>query len=169
MAVQRDGVGQIYVATFTDIDISAAQDLFEIVAPATSRIVIREFEIGQHSDAGDALADMLDLQIIRGHTTSGSGGASVTPVPVVPWSDAPAAAATVERNNTTIAADGSPKTLRATAWNVMGGYRYYPGFRGERIMLDYSDRLVFRLGTAPSSTIKCCATLVFEEIGAMGV
>lgn len=169
MAVQRDGVGQIYVATFSDIAISAAQDLFEIVAPATSRIVLREFEFGQHSDAGDALADMLPLEIIRGYTTSGSGGASVTPVPMVPWSDAPTAAATIERNNTTIAANGSPKILRATAFNVMGGYRYYPGYRGERIMLDFSQRLVIRLSAAPSSEISCYGTLVFEEIGAMGV
>lgn len=169
MAIQRDGVGQIFVATFTDVDISAEQDLFEILAPSTSRIVIRELEIGQHSDAGDALADMLDLRFVRGYTTAGSGGASVTPVPVVPWSDAASATATVKRNNTTMASNGTPQVLRATAWNVMGGYRYYPGYRGERIMLDVSQRLVIRMGTAPTSAITCSATLVFEEIGVMGV
>lgn len=167
MAVQRDGVGQIYVATFTAIDISVAQDLFEIVAGANTRVVIREFEIGQQSDAGDSLADMLGLLIIRGHTTSGSGGASVTPINLAPWSDV-AAQAAIERNNTTIAAGGTPLTLRATAWNVMGGYRYYPGFRGERLMLNFNERLVFRLPDAPTSPITCNATLVFEEIAAMG-
>lgn len=167
MAVQRDGVGQIFVATFTNIDISAAQDLFEIVAPSNSRIVIREFEIGQQSDAGDALSDMLGLLFIKGHTVTGSGGATITPVNMAPWSEA-TPGATVKRNNTTIASGGTPLTLRATAWNVMGGYRYYPGFRNERITLNYSERLAIRLPDVPGSTITCNATLVFEEIAAMG-
>jgi len=169
MTTKLDGVGLIYVATFEDIAITAAQDLFEIVAPSNSRVVIREFEIGQESDEGDAQAEMLGLKIIRGYTSAGSGGAAVTPYPVAPWSGAATAGSTVKRNNTTIASGGTPKLMRATAWNVMGGYRYYPGFRGERIMLDAGERCVFRLPNAPIDSLTCHATLVFEELGVIGM
>jgi hypothetical protein len=32
--------------------VSAAQDIFELVAPSNSRMQVREIAFGQHSDAG---------------------------------------------------------------------------------------------------------------------
>jgi hypothetical protein len=90
---------------------------------------------------------------MRGHTTSGSGGSSATPRSLAGHTGARSAGATVETNNTTIAADGSPVTLVTDSWNVAGGWRYLP-----------EQRLVVRL-SAPADEVTLNGTLVFEEIG----
>ena len=153
----------IFVATFAAVAVTAAQDVFEIVAPASSRLLIREIRLGQYSDAADAQAEMLSVQIIRGYTTSGSGGASVTPVNFSPVSGAASPVATVERNNTTVAQDGTGAVLLADSFNVMGGWRYYP-VPEERIEVGVSQRLVVRI-TAPADALTMNGTLVYEEIG----
>ena len=69
----------IFSATFSAVAVSVAQDVFELVAPSNSRVAIHSVSLGQYSDAGDASAELLSVTILRGHTTSGSGGSSVTP------------------------------------------------------------------------------------------
>jgi hypothetical protein len=150
-----------YAATFSAIAASAAQDVFEIVAPSGAKVAIREIVLGQYSDFGDAEAELLSLLMLRGYTTSGSGGASVTPSPL--RSGEAAASSTVERNNTTVASSGSPVTLRSESFNVAAGYRYYP-VPEERIILAPSERFVVRI-TAPADAITLNGTLVFDEIG----
>ena len=157
----------IFVATFAAVAVTAAQDVFEIVAPASSRLLIREIRLGQYSDPGDAQAEMLSVQIIRGYTTSGSGGASVTPVNFSPVSGAASPVATVERNNTTVAQDGTGAVLLADTFNVMGGWRYYP-VPEERIEVGVSQRLVVRI-TAPADELTMNGTMVYEEIGKVPV
>ena len=153
----------IFVATFAGVSVAAAQDVFEIVAPATTRLKIREIRLGQYSDAGDAAAEMLSVQIIRGFTTSGSGGSSVTPVNLSPVSGAAASVATVEANNTTVAADGTGLVVMADSFNVMRGWRYCP-LPEERIEVGVSQRLVVRI-TAPADALSMNGTVLFEEIG----
>lgn len=155
----------IYVATFTAVAVTAAQDVFEIVAPSTGRVRIRELRLGQYSDAADAQAEMLSILALRGYTVSGSGGSSVTPANMqsVGLSTPLVAASTVEANNTTVANTGTPLTLLADAFNVMGGFRYYP-IPEERLEIAASERLVFRI-TAPADSLTMNGTLVFEEIG----
>ena len=155
----------IYVATFTAVAVTAAQDVFEIVAPAEGRVRIRELRLGQYSDAADAQAEMLSILALRGYTTSGSGGSSVTPANLAPvgLGTPLVAGSTVEANNTTVASTTTPLTLLADSWNVMGGFRYYP-VPEERIEIAASQRLVFRI-TAPADSITLNGTLVFEEIG----
>jgi hypothetical protein len=100
---------------------------------------------------------------MRGHTTSGSGGSSATPVNIAGYSAARSSGATVETNNSTPAADGSPATLIAESWNVASGYRYLPAPE-EHPVLEASQRLVVRI-SAPADEITLNGTLVFEEIG----
>lgn len=153
----------IYTATFAGVAVAAAQDAFEIVAPANSRVALREVRLGQYSDAGDAQAEMLSVTLERGYTTSGSGGAAVTPANLMGHAGAAAAATAVERNNTTVASGGSPATLIADSWNVQRGWRYCPP-PAERIVLEKSQRAVVRI-TAPADAITLNGTLVFEELG----
>jgi hypothetical protein len=157
----------IFVATFAAVAVTAAQDVFEIVAPASSRLLIREIRLGQYSDPGDAQAEMLSVQIIRGYTTSGSGGSAVTPVNFSPVSGAASPVATVERNNTTVAQDGTGAVLLADTFNVMGGWRYYP-VPEERIEVGVSQRLVVRI-TAPADSLTMNGTMVYEEVGKVPV
>lgn len=153
----------IYTATFSAVAVSAAQDVFEIVAPAGGRVAIREVRLGQYSDAGDAEAELLSVKIMRGHTVSGSGGSSVTPANTSGHTGALAAASTVEANNTTVANTGSPETLIADSFNVQAGWWYDP-VDEEQIILEVSQRLVVRI-TAPADAVTMNGTLVFEECG----
>lgn len=160
--------GPIYTATFSAIAVSAAQDVFELTTAATSRIEICEIFLGQYSDAGDAAAEMLSVQIIRGHTTAGSGGAAVTPANFEPWSRA--AVTTVARNNTTVAADGSPIVLHSEAFNVQGGWLYRPlktELDNERPKIAISSIVVVRI-TAPADAVTMNGTIKFREIGLLG-
>ena len=159
--IQRYG-DSIYSLTFNAVSVSVAQDLFELVAPSDSRALVHEIQIGQYSDAGDAEDELLSILLIRGNTTSGSGGASVTPGLFNPYLRASAAAA--ERNNTTVASGGSPVTLVADSFNVRAGWYWNAGSEKCAIMLQPAQRFVVRV-TAPADAITMNGTLVFEEIG----
>ena len=50
-------MGSVDPASFSAVAISAAQDLFEIVAPADARVRLLEIDLGQCSDFGDELAE----------------------------------------------------------------------------------------------------------------
>lgn len=155
--------GSTFVVSFAAVAVTAAQDVFELVAPATSKLVIREVVLGQYTDFGDAAAEILSVLMIRGNATSGSGGSAATPVNLASHTGAKSAGATAEVNNTTVASTGSPVTLRAEAWNVQTPYRFYPA-PTEQIVVNASERFVVRL-TAPADSITMNGTLVFEEIG----
>jgi hypothetical protein len=162
---------QVYVATFVAAAFAAQQDVFEIVAPSDSAVEILDLRLGQYSDFGDAQAEILSLQIIRGYTVAGSGGGTATPEPVVPGGKA--AGSTVLVNNTTIASGGSPKVLLADVMNVQAGYWYYPPIPNypnqlasfnERYKLAKSQRGVVRL-SAPADALTMNGTLIFRELG----
>ena len=159
----------VFTAAFSAVAISVAQDLFEIVAPANSRVRLLEIDIGQYSDFGDAQAEILSIAIHRGHTVSGSGGSTVTPENLDPYSRA--AGTTVEANNTTVATT-SGKLLWATGWHIQAGFlwspaeyapRGVPAFR-RHILIKPSQRLVIRI-TAPNDEITTNGSILFEELG----
>lgn len=166
----------VFSAAFSAVAVSAAQDLFEIVAPANSRVRLLEIDIGQYSDSGAATADLaaaeieiMSIAIHRGHTVSGSGGSTVTPANVNPYGRA--AGATVEANNTTVATT-SGVLLWASTWHAQAGYIWRPPedmprgldpFR-RHILIKPSQRLVIRI-TAPADAITTNGSILFEEIG----
>ncbi len=155
----------VYTATFAAQAVAAAQDLFEIVAPAAKRVQIMGVDIGQYSDAGDTQAEMLSIQIILGYTTSGSGGGSVTPQNTK--SGGKAATSSLERNNTTLAQTGTAKIIIATAFNVQAGWIFRPHDVSEKsddiIELAPSERMVVRI-TAPNDEVTINGTIKFREI-----
>lgn len=163
VSVGADGeptdAGGAYSATFAAIAATAAQDAFEIVAPADKWVQIIDVSLNQYTDFGDAAAEILSVTILRGHTTSGSGGAAVTPQPLK--SGGAAATATVERNNTTVATNGSPVTLVADAWNISAGWLLPPALRGA-IWLAPSERAVVRI-SVPADSLTINGTLTFRE------
>ncbi len=149
----------VFVATFSAVAVSAAQDVFEIVAPSNKRVRIYEVVLGQYSDAGDAAAEILSVTMVRGYTTSGTDGSSVTPVNISGISSE-SATSTVERNNTTVASGGTAAVVRAEAWNIQGPY-FMIG--DNNLVLEASQRLVVRI-TAPADELTMNGTLIFEEI-----
>lgn len=162
--------GLTFTATFSSVSVTTvSRDVFQIVAPTDSRVEICECELGQFSDAGDAQDELLSFEIIRGSTTSGSGGSAVTPAKHQPWSRA--AGSSVMVSNTTVASSGGVAVyLKATSFNVRAGMLYKPnesrGVRpaSERVYLEAGERCVFRI-SAPADAVTMNGTLTFKEIG----
>lgn len=165
----------IYYAPFVAVAVTAAQDLFEITSPAGIKVAIREIVIGQYTEFADAQSELLSILLMRGHTITGSGGSTLTPITRSGHSAATAATSVVKANNTTVATGGSPETMVADSFNVAAGWVYRPGSiegvhrnpagpTDERIILQPSTRLVCRI-TAPADSITMNGTLVFEELG----
>ena len=159
----------VFSAAFSAVAITAAQDLFEIVAPANSRVRLLEIDIGQYSDFGDAQAEILSIAVHRGHTVSGSGGSTITPANLNPYGAG--AGSTVEANNTTVATT-SGALLWATGWHIQAGFLWSPVEHAPRgviafrrhIVIKPSQRLVIRI-TAPNDSLTTNGSILFEEIG----
>lgn len=155
--------GKFYTASFKDIAVTAAQDLFEITAPSGAAVVIHGWSVSQKSEVADAQEEGLTLVTNRGvgSTTSGNG-TSVTPQPTD--DDTAAAAATVERNATTImaAGSGSIEELEVHAWNIRAPFiMFYPPELRPKVKA--SARWTLELETAPADSITMSGTLYFEE------
>lgn len=150
-----------YSVTFSAVSVSAAQDLFEVTMGSNKPIEIVGIELGQSSDAGDAQDELLQISVIRGYATSGSGGSSATPAALTGGDSA--ASFSAEVNNTTLASTGSPVTLHTGCWNVRAGYiNWFP--EGARPAVAGTSPLVVRM-TAPADAITMSGTLFVREFG----
>lgn len=140
-------------------------DLFEILTVRDKPAVrILGLVIGQSSDVGDANSENLSIKISRGWTTSGSGGGTVTAVPL-DGLDSAASFATVETLNTTTASAGTEVVLFADVWNTQAGYQmWFP--EGVQPYLPITTATAYyttvRL-TAPADTVTISATLFVQE------
>lgn len=159
-------MGRFYIAQFQDIAVSAAQDLFEIAAPADAVVVVHEWGVFQTSDLGDAAEEILRLEEVRGvgAVASGAGGAAVTPQPI---SDGDTAfGGTVERNNTTrlAAGTGTLETLRPHGVNVRIPHEkvYTPE---QRPQISPGQFWTLGLVAAPVDALQLSGYVIFEEIG----
>jgi hypothetical protein len=126
-------------------------------------VAIREITVGQYSDFADAQAELISVLIRRGHTSTGTGGTTLTPQTRTGLTGATAAASVVKANNTTVASGGTAVDLIADTFNVAAGWSHRP-LPEERIILQPGVRLVCRI-TAPTDAITTNGTLVFEELG----
>ena len=157
-------MGRFYSVPFSATAVSAAVDVFEVLASAGKPFILHEVVLAQSSDYGDSQAEGLSILIKKatGSYTSGSGGSTVTPAKHL-TNDA-AAGPTAETNNTTQASAGSGAltTIRADAFNVQGGYQYLPTPE-QRITFLAAEAAVVSI-TAPSDSLTLSGTLVFEEL-----
>lgn len=154
-------MGRVYAVTFTATAVTAAVDLFEL-SPADDRpIRLLGLFLGQTTELGDAAEEQLELRIIRGHTTSGSGGSSATPAPLSP-ADA-AAGFAAEVLNTTLASAGTGAVLWADSWNVRAGYPliFTPEMQPQASQANTT--IVVRLASTPADSITIVGTLIVEE------
>lgn len=159
-------MGRMYTAQVSAVAITAAQDLFEIAAPADAVVVVHNWTVFQTTDTGDAAEEILRIETVRGvgTVTSGSGGTTPTAQPI---SDGDAAfGGTVEANNTTrlAAGTGTLETLGQYGWNVRIPYThvYTPE---ERPVISPSNRWTLSLPAAPADSLTTSAMVTFEEIG----
>lgn len=156
--------GLVYTASFKDVAVSAAQDLFEILFPSDVVGELLEMMIGQTSDFGDTEEEIVvtSLRMVSGAPTSGSGGSTATPRPH--HLGGPASGATVEINNTTQLSGGTNVVLEPIPWNVRmrEPLIYIPE---SRFYFSPSTRLLWELENAPADAITCHGKVTWKELG----
>lgn len=141
---------------------AAIFDVWELRPADDKPLEIIGLFIGQTSDVGDAASENLALRVIRGFTTSGSGGSAPTPSPLN-RSDA-AAGFTAETMNTTVATTGTTVDLHSDSFNTQAGYYLWlpEGCEWELSQADTS--LVIRL-SAPADAITISGNVYVREQG----
>jgi hypothetical protein len=152
-----------YSVEFENVAVAAAQDFFELDPGAEKPIEIVGLILGQFTEVASNVGEdeFLRYRIIRGHTTSGSGGTAATARPLDPATAA--SGATAEVNNTTIASAGTAINLHSDTFNVRTGLQlwwpenYGPASSG-------ADLLVVRLLAAPADSVTMSGTLYFREV-----
>ena len=155
----------LYTASFKAVAVTAAQDLFEVLAPSDAVYKVWGFELNQETEIGDAQEEMLRITENRGAgATSGSGGSTSTPKPIAVGEVA--AGGTVEINNTTqmAAGGGSITELQGFAWNIRIPYKrvYLPE---ERPIISPSQRWTLELESTPADSITMSGSILLEEVG----
>jgi hypothetical protein len=155
-------MGRIYTAVFNNVAVTAVQDLFELVAPADSIVVLHDIHISQNSDVADAAEEILRIELTSGHTTSGSGGSAVTPV-AAQLQDS-AFGGSCEVNNTTQASAGTIVTHYVWNFNIRAGFDKI--FTPEtRPVIAPSRRMCLELPAQPADSLTMSGSITFEEIG----
>lgn len=157
--------GRVYTVQFENVSVSAIQDFFEIRPASNKPVDIIGLFLSQAgaADVGDAQEECLRIAIIRGFTSSGSGGSTPTPAPVK-RTDA-AAGFAAETNNTTVATTGTTVQTHSDSFNVRIGYQNWwpPGTETDCTATDTS--VVVRLIAAPADAILLTGTLYVQENG----
>ena len=156
-------MGRMYSVIFENVSVSAAQDFFELTPADDKPVAIHAIFLSQISDVGDAAEEMLRLEIVRGHTTGGSGGTGPTPAQLD--KSGVAAGCAAEVNNTTIASTGTGVILHAEAFNIRSGWAYVPTPECRPVASQGDTTIVVRLMAAPADAVTISGTLIFEEMG----
>jgi hypothetical protein len=154
-------MGRIYTIEFSGVAVTAAQDFFEILPATQKPCLVHAIFLSQSSDVGDAEEELLRVRIIRGHTTSGSGGSTPTPVPM-DVNDV-AAGFVGEANNTTIASAGTGVNLHSESFNIRSGFAliFTPEMRPR---VQNPSLLVVRLLANPADELTMAGTMYVEEL-----
>lgn len=157
-----------YTVEFENVTIANASgdyDHFE-GAPADERgAKITVIVLDVLSELGDAQEEHLRLRLIRGHATTGTGGATATPRPHDPL-DSAAGIAAWDINNTAIAAAGTPINLMSDGFNVRGGYKTEWDENGSAPFTTQTEVLiVLRQMNTVTDDVSLSGTLAYVEPG----
>ncbi len=140
----------------------ATTDLVALAAADDIPIKIRAIRWWQTSDVQDAQDEIITLQVVRGNTTAGTGGATSTPVAKNP-KDA-AAAFTARISDTTAASAGTTTIPYQTGVNVRAPFEMiFP-----EDLMPGTDQgtgfLVLRLGAAPADSLTLAVSVDVWEM-----
>lgn len=155
-------MGRMYTVEFDNVAVTTAVDHFEITPADDKPVAIHGVILTQSSDVGDAAEEILRVRIIRGYTTSGSGGAAPTPRPLSPLDTA--AGFTAETNNSTLATTGTTNELYSLAYNIRSGLELWFPPEARPLVTQANTTLVVRLLAAPTDSLTMSGTLIAEEL-----
>jgi hypothetical protein len=138
---------------------TAQFDALEITL-ATGFGRLLRFMMWQTTDLKDVEEEVLRVEIVRGHATSGSGGQTTVIAPLNSFDTAATFAA--ELLNTTIASTGTPVGLGVKGWNIRTDFDWlFPP--NQEPQLRTTERLVVRVG-APNDAITVNCSAYFEQL-----
>ncbi len=152
--------GRIYSVAFDGVAATVAIDFFELSPASQAPIIVHGFILSQSSDVGDAAEEILRIGVIRGNSTSGSGGSTTT---AQKRNAGDASANTgAETCNTTQASTGTPIALMYDTFNVRTGYQFWwpPELRPT---CTNGALFCVRLMAAPADSLTFSGTIWFEE------
>ncbi len=153
--------GRMYTVCISGVaSPAAAFDLLEISPATNKQIRLRRIRIAQTSEPTTE-EEQLALTVVRGHTTSGSGGDTTPDGGKLADSDS-AAGYTAETMNTTIASAGTAVNLIEDAWNTRAGYDM--AFAPEEAPECINGVLLVVRSSAPADAITIRATFWVEEV-----
>lgn len=153
--------GRVYTITISGIASPAAAFDFVEISPAVNKPVrLRRIRIAQTSEPTTE-EEQLALTVIRGHTTSGSGGDTTPDGGALSSSDT-ASAYTAETMNTTIASAGTAVNLVEDAWNTRAGFDL--AFAPEEAPECINGVLLVVRSAAPADAVTIRATFWIEEV-----
>ncbi len=155
-------MGRMYSVEFSKIAVTADQDFFELTPADDKPIAIHAVYLAQSSDLADAAEEILNIKIIRGLGTSGSGGGTSTPAVLNPIDTA--AGFTCETNNATIATSGTAVDMHSDAFNIRAGLAlvFPPELRP--VASQANTLLVVRLMENPADELTMSGTCYVEEL-----
>lgn len=156
-------MGRLYVGSFENVAVTAAQDFFEIAPASNKPIQIHGYGLHQTTDLGDAAEEILRISLVRGHTTSGSGGSTMTPALLNSSADTAAGDTTIEINNTTIASTAGT-TLYVHGMNIRAGLEVWFPPEARPGVSAADTTVVLRLLAAPADSLTMGGWIVFEEM-----
>lgn len=149
-----------YVMGFSNVSVSAAQDLLALYAGASGAIEIEGAWLQQVTQTGNGNL-RLRWRRLPATVTAGSAGSAGT---IKPLRTGDAAATVTGRIN-----DTTPATTSGTAvdmpdgWNLINGYFYQPP-ADDRIACNPSEAIVLSLDQAPGGAIVCNGAVIFREL-----
>jgi hypothetical protein len=151
-------MGRIYSASFSEVAVTAQQDLFQIEAN-TVPAIIHAIYLSQSSDLGDAESEGLSILIQRVTDAVTNDIAEVA-------LDGGSAAANADLavNETTELTTGA-SVIHTEVWNILTPFIYLPPPE-LRPIVNIGDAIVVNLNTTPGDSITMSGTLYFEELGA---
>lgn len=153
--------GRMYSVTISGVASPAAAFDFVEVSPAANKPVrLRRVIIAQTSEPTTE-EEQLALTVVRGHTTSGSGGDTTPDGGKMSPGDANASY-TAETMNTTIASAGTGVNLVEDAWNTRAGRDL--ALAPEEAPCCINGELLVVRSAAPADAVTIRATFWFEEL-----
>ncbi len=147
-----------FLAADTDID------MWELIPAANKPVKLHGFRIGQLSEIKDAEEELLPWEVLRGHTTGGSGGTTITPRPLHSSLDT-AAGFAAEVVNDVIATAGTTHSLGAGTFNVRTGDEFWwtPETRPECSLAETS--ILIRMAATVTDDITGVYGVLYVEEG----
>ena len=150
-----------YAVGFSNVSISAVEDLFGIYAGSVKAFEVHSFVIGQITAVSVGNLRIRGI-ILPATVSAGSGGTTPTLFPIS--TDRTSATITAHANDTSQATtNGTAQLIHSDAYNVVNGYQWvWPV--SDRPVIEPSQAFILSLDTAPSPGQVTNASIIVAEL-----